>query len=114
MTRRLFAVAPFLLVAACGSNPPSGASASDGHAPMVYVSSAHSPASIASCLEHRLPRARESRQGNATELNVGNGSYFVTLTPSSYGSVIRVIQNASHGGNPPESEMRFHIARCAT
>lgn len=82
---------------------------------MIYASSARSPQSIASCLEDRLPRVEESTNGNATELSVGsesNASYLVTLTPSGYGSVIRVTHGASSSNDPPEPELRFDVARC--
>lgn len=84
---------------------------------MVYVSSLRSPASIASCLEDRLSRVRTSRNGQTTELAVGsstNTSYLVTLTPSRRGSVVRVTHDPSAPNDPPEDEMRFHIARCTT
>ena len=114
LTQRLVAALPLALVAACGSSPPSAASDSDT---MVYASSARSPSSIASCLESRLSRAYESHSGNATELAIGsrsNASYFVTLTPNGYGSVIRVTHGASSSNDPPEEELRFDVARCTT
>lgn len=82
---------------------------------MVYVSSQRSPASIANCLEDRLPRVRASKDGRTTELAVGSSthaSYVVTLVPSGNGSVVRVTHDESASNDPPESEMRFHIARC--
>jgi putative salt-induced outer membrane protein YdiY len=114
LTQRLVAALPLALVAACGSSPSSTASNSDA---MVYASSARSPSSIASCLKDRLSNVHESHDGNATELAVGSrsdASYFVTLTPNGYGSVIRVTHGASGSSNPPEEEMRFDIARCTT
>lgn len=84
---------------------------------MIYASSARSPNSIANCLEDRLPRVREARDGNVTELSVGSGSdasYFVTLTPTGNGSVIRVTRGASRSDDPPEPELRFDVARCTT
>jgi hypothetical protein len=38
----------------------------------------------------------------------------VTLTPSNTGSVIKVMHPANAPDDPPEPEMRFDIARCAT
>lgn len=113
--RHLLTALPLALVAACGSTQPPGATASSG--PMIYVSSARSPVSIANCLEDRLPRVSESTDGGATELSVGSqsdASYFVTLTPSSYGSVVRVTHGGSSSDDPPEPELRFDIARCTT
>jgi hypothetical protein len=84
---------------------------------MIYASSSRSPNSIANCLEDRLPRVRESRDGDVTELSVGSdsdASYFVTLTPSGRGSVIRVTHGASRSDDPPEPELRFDVARCTT
>ncbi|HTH61340.1 MAG TPA: sugar ABC transporter ATPase [Paraburkholderia sp.] len=114
LAQTLAAVVPVAVLAACGSTPmpPDEASAD---APMVYVSSLRSPSSIASCLKDRLPRVRTSKDGQATELAVGSSShasYFVTLTPSSSGSVVRVTHDPSASNDPPEGEMRFHIARC--
>ncbi|QBQ99696.1 sugar ABC transporter ATPase [Paraburkholderia pallida] len=114
LTQRLVAALPLALVAACGSSPSNTASDSNV---IVYASSARSPSSIASCLEDRLSRAYESHSGNATELAIGsrsNASYFVTLTPNGYGSVIRVTHGASSSNDPPEEEMRFDVARCTT
>jgi hypothetical protein len=83
----------------------------------MYVSSQRPPAYIAECLEGRLSRVRMSRVGSATEIAVGsdsNHSYFVTLTPLNAGSAIKVMQPANAPDDPPEPEMRFDIARCAT
>ena len=107
------AVAVIASLAACGSSGPTR----DASQPLLYVSSARAPADIASCLEGRLPRVRMSRVGEATELAVGsdsNTSYFVTLTPMNAGSVIKVMRPANAPDDPPEEEMRFDIARCAT
>jgi hypothetical protein len=116
LTQRLLAAAPLALVAACGSTPPSGSTAANGE-PMIYASSARSASSVASCLEDRLPHVHASRDGNTTELSVGSrsdASYFVTLTPNGPGSVIRVMHGASDSNDPPEEELRFDVARCAT
>nr|WP_232231900.1 sugar ABC transporter ATPase [Burkholderia sp. WSM2230] len=117
--KRIFLLAPAAVViatlAACGSS--SGPSARDPSQPMIYVSSQRAPAYIASCLQSRLSRVRLSRVGSATEIAVGsdsNNSYFVTLTPSNAGSVIKVMHGANAPDDPPEAEMRFNIARCAT
>ncbi|WP_322014752.1 sugar ABC transporter ATPase [Paraburkholderia sp. J12] len=115
LLRPLIAAVPLALLAACGSTPPQSATA-NGET-MIYVSSARPPSSIATCLEDKLPSARESTNAGATELSVGSGSdasYFVTLTPSGYGSVVRVTHGASSSDDPPEPELRFDVARCAT
>lgn len=101
------------LVAGCGSTPPGAAA---GGEPMIYVSSPHTPASIASCLADRLPRVRTSQDGGATELTVGSASdpaWFVELTPNGRGSVIRVTHGPA-SSDPPEEELRFDVARCTT
>jgi hypothetical protein len=116
--KRLLLLAPAVAVsaffAACSS---SGGPARDASRPMIYVSSPHAPAYIADCLESKLSRVRMSRVGGATEIAVGadsNNSYFVTLTPLNAGSVIKVMHPANAPDDPPEPEMRFDIARCAT
>lgn len=115
LTLRLLAATPLAFIAACGSTPPSG-TASNGE-PMIYASSARSASSVASCLEDRLPHVHASQDGSTTELSVGSrsdASYFVTLTPNGHGSVIRVTHGASTSNDPPEEELRFDVARCAT
>lgn len=112
--KKLLLLAPVVLLAACGS---SGGPARDASQPMMYVSSQRAPADIADCLQDRLSRVRMSRAGGATEIAVGsdsNNSYFVTLTPLNAGSVIKVMRPANAPDDPPEAEMRFDIARCAT
>jgi len=114
LAKILAAAIPVTLLAACGSAPTPSTDAS-ANAPMVYLSSQRSPASIASCLEDRLSRVRASKDGRTTQLAVGsssNASYFVTLTPSGRGSVVRVTHDPSVSSDPPEDVMRFHIARC--
>lgn len=115
--KSLFAAVPVALLAACGSAPQSPTEAGAGAAPMVYVSSARSPSSIATCLEDRLSRVRTSRSGDTTRLAVGpssNESYFVMLTPSGSGSVVEVEHSSTASNDPPEEQMRFAIARCTT
>ncbi|MGF6771723.1 hypothetical protein P3T18_004210 [Paraburkholderia sp. GAS199] len=116
--KRIFLAVPVVALtaalAACGS---SSGPARDASLPLVYVSSQRTPAYIANCLQDRLSRVRASSVGGATELAVGsdsNNSYFVTLTPSNSGSVIKVMHPANAPDDPPEPEMRFDIARCAT
>jgi hypothetical protein len=116
--KRLLLLAPAVAViaslAACGS---SKGPARDASVPLMYVSSQRAPASIAACLKDRLPRVRASQVGSATELAVGsdsNNSYFITLTPQNAGSAIKVMRPANSPDDPPEEELRFDIARCAT
>jgi hypothetical protein len=83
---------------------------------MIYASSPRSAADIASCLSARLPHVHSARVNGATELTVGSSShssYFVTLTPSGHGSVIKVLHPEGSPEDPPEPEMRFDVARCA-
>lgn len=111
--KRLILLAPIAILAACGSSHGPGASASSE--PMVYASSARPASEIARCLDSRLSRVHVSKNNGVTDLTVGsssNGSYFITLTPSSGGSVIKVMRGT--GDDPPEEEMRFAIARCTT
>jgi hypothetical protein len=116
--KRLLLLAPAAAVtaflAACGS---SSGPARDASQPMIYVSSLRTPADISDCLESKLSRVRMSHVGAATEIAVGsdsNTSYFITLTPSNAGSVIKVMHPANASDDPPEPEMRVDIARCAT
>src|SRR5579871_2739817 len=107
--KRLLLLAPAVAItaclAACGS---SSGPARDASAPLVYVSSARTPASIASCLEDRLSRVRTSHVGNEIQLAIGsysNNSYFVTLTPVNGNTVIKVMRPANAPDDPPEEEM---------
>lgn len=114
LTKTLAAAIPVALLAACGSTPTPSGEAS-GAAPMVYVSSQRTPASIASCLDDHVSRVRTSRHGVTTQLAIGSSSspsYIVTLTPSATGTVVRVTHDPSVSNDPPEDKMRFHIARC--
>jgi hypothetical protein len=107
------AVAVIASLAACGSSGPTR----DASQPLLYVSSQRAPADIAECLQDRLSRVRVSHVGAATELAVGsdsNNSYFVTLTPLNGSTVIKVMRPANAPDDPPEPELRFDVARCAT
>lgn len=112
--KKLLLLAPFALaLAACGSSEP----ARDASQPIVFVTSQRTASYISECLQDRLSRVRASSVGGATELAVGSSSntaYFVTLTPSNAGAVIKVMRPANAPDDPPEPEMRFDIARCAT
>jgi hypothetical protein len=112
--KRLLLLLPAVVLAACGSSGSMPKTSST--APMMYVSSSRSTADIASCLASRLSRVQTSGSNGATELTVGSSShssYFVMLTPSGHGSVIKVLHPDGSPEDPPEPEMRFDIARCA-
>ncbi|WP_321787138.1 sugar ABC transporter ATPase [Burkholderia pyrrocinia] len=107
--KRFLLLLPAALLAACGSAPSSD-SASSGAAPMIYVSSQRPAHAIANCLDSRLSGTEQSQHNGVTDLSVGSNSYFVTLTPSGNGSVVKVVRGS--GSEPPEEAMRFAIARC--
>jgi hypothetical protein len=108
--RRLAVPLAVLVLAACSSASGPELRAST---PLIHVSSARSASYISSCLEDRLSSVETTRASGVTELNVGRNAWLVTLTPSSYGSVVKV-QKSDSGGSLPEEEMRFDIARCTT
>jgi hypothetical protein len=113
MKKLLFLAPVALALAACGSSGPTR----DASQPLVFVTSQRSASYISACLQDRLSRVRASSVGGATELAVGsdsNTAYFVTLTPVSAGAVVKVMRPANAPDDPPEPEMRFDIARCAT
>ncbi|WP_175654630.1 sugar ABC transporter ATPase [Burkholderia ambifaria] len=107
--KRFLLLLPAALLAACGSAPSSDSAAS-GSAPMIYVSSARPAHSIANCLDSRLSGTEQSQHNGVTDITVGSRSYFVTLTPSGHGSVVKVVRGS--GSEPAEEAMRFAIARC--
>jgi len=82
--------------------------------PLIYVSSRRAPSDVFNCLEDRLPSVSTSKSGNASELVVGPNAWLVTLTPSQYGSTVKVQKSDGDYGGLPEPEMRFDIARCTT
>ncbi|WP_244814047.1 hypothetical protein [Caballeronia sp. Lep1P3] len=96
-------------LAACGSTSEPELRASK---PVIYVSSARAASDISECLQRRLPSARLTRNQGTTELLVGSNAWLVTLTPSGYGSIVKVQQSASDDGGVPEPELRFDVARC--
>ncbi|CAB3752229.1 sugar ABC transporter ATPase [Burkholderia sp. MSh2] len=110
--KRFLLLLPAALLAACGSAPSSDpSSASTGDAPMIFVSSQRPAYAIAECLDGRLSGTEQSQHNGVTDIAVGSNSYFVTLTPSGNGSVIKVVRGS--GNEPAEEAMRFAIARCA-
>ncbi|MCA8301857.1 sugar ABC transporter ATPase [Burkholderia seminalis] len=108
--KRFLLLLPAALLAACGSAPSSD-SASSRAAPMIYVSSQRPAYAIANCLDSRLSGTEQSQHNGVTDIAVGSNSYFVTLTPSGNGSVVKVVRGS--GNEPAEEAMRFAIARCA-
>jgi hypothetical protein len=99
-------------LAACGSTtsgPELRASK-----PVIYVSSARTASDVSGCLARMIPSAHVARDQGATEVMVGSNAWLVTVTPSTYGSVIKVQQASSDDGGVPEPELRFDIARCTT
>jgi len=112
--KRLLLLLPVAVLAACSSSGSMPKTSSAG--PLMYVSSQRSTADIASCLMSRLSRVETSGANGSTELTIGSSShssYFVTLTPSAHGSVIKVLRPDDSPEDPPEPELRFDIARCA-
>ncbi|MBR8456306.1 sugar ABC transporter ATPase [Burkholderia dolosa] len=107
--KRFLLLLPAALLAACGSAPSSDSVAS-GAAPMIYVSSQRPAYAIANCLDSRLSGTEQSQHNGVTDITVGSRAYFVTLTPSGNGSVVKVVRGS--GSEPPEEAMRFAIARC--
>jgi hypothetical protein len=109
---RVFAVlASVAALAACGSTNGPELRASE---PVIHVSSARAASDISSCLQRMIPSAQATRAQGSTELIVGSNAWLVTLTPSVYGSVVKVQQSSSDDGGVPEPELRFDIARCTT
>ncbi|WP_061126057.1 hypothetical protein [Caballeronia catudaia] len=82
--------------------------------PVIHVSSARAASDISSCLQRMIPSAQARRDQGSAELIVGSNAWLVTLTPSVYGSVVKVQQSSSDDGGVPEPELRFDIARCTT
>ncbi|KVC84566.1 hypothetical protein [Burkholderia ubonensis] len=113
MKRFLLLLPAVAVLAACGSAPTSDSpgSADSGAGAMIYVSSQRPADAIANCLDSRLSDVQRSHHGGVTDITVGSRSYFVTLTPSGSGSVIKVVRGTA--SEPPEEAMRFAIARCA-
>ncbi|PCE33008.1 putative periplasmic lipoprotein [Burkholderia ubonensis] len=111
MKRFLLLLPATAVLAACGSAPTSESAAESGAQAMIYVSSQRPADAIANCLDSRLSDVQRSHHGGVTDITVGSRSYFVTLTPSGSGSVIKVVRGTA--SEPPEEAMRFAIARCA-
>ena len=98
-------------LAGCGSTSGPELRASK---PVIHVSSARAASDISSCLQRMIPSAHATSDQGSTELVVGSNAWLVTLTPSQYGSVVKVQQSSSDEGGVPEPELRFDIARCTT
>jgi hypothetical protein len=82
--------------------------------PVIHVSSARAASDISSCLQRMIPSARIVRDQGNTEVMVGSNAWLVTLTPSAYGSIVKVQQSSADDGGVPEPELRFDVARCTT
>ncbi|SAL36940.1 sugar ABC transporter ATPase [Caballeronia sordidicola] len=100
-----------LALTACSSTSGPELRASN---PVIFVSSRRAPPDIFNCLEDRLPALSTSKSGGASELVVGPNAWLVTLTPSQYGSTVKVQKSERDYSGLPEPEMRFNIARCTT
>jgi hypothetical protein len=107
----LAAVSSACVLTACSavSGPELRASS-----PLIFVSSRRAPSDVFSCLEDRLPSVSTSKSGSTSELVVGPNAWLVTLTPSQYGSTVKVQKSDQDYSGLPEPEMRFNIARCTT
>ncbi|SMG02699.1 hypothetical protein [Burkholderia singularis] len=104
-------------LAACAGSPANGPQGSSANGRIIYVSSAREPRDIERCLTSRLPQARVAQQ-NPTTVLIGpystDADWTVTLAPSgSSGTTLGVYRPRSGDGDPEESELRFHIARCS-
>jgi hypothetical protein len=104
-------VSAALALAACSSTSGPELRASK---PVIYVSSARAASDISGCLQRMIPSAQTVRDQGSTEVLVGSNAWLVTLTPSSYGSTVKVQQSSHDDGGVPEPELRFDIARCTT
>jgi hypothetical protein len=101
----VFAItAATIALAACSSTSEPELRASK---PVIHVSSARTASDISSCLERMLPSVQTTR-------NAGSNAWLVTLTPSGYGSIVKVQKSDGEYGGLPEPELRFDIARCTT
>ncbi|WP_250491965.1 hypothetical protein [Caballeronia sp. GAWG1-1] len=99
------------VLAACSSTSGPELRASK---PVIHVSSARRASDISGCLEGRLPSVQTVRNQGATELVVGPNAWLVTLTPSAYGTEVKVQRSVDDYSGLPEPELRFDVARCTT
>jgi hypothetical protein len=106
---RFAVVLPVFALAACGSTSGPELRSST---PVIHVSSARTAADVSGCLQRMIPSAQTVRDQGNTELIVGSNAWLVTLTPSPYGSIVKVQQSSHDDGGVPEPELRFDIARC--
>jgi hypothetical protein len=107
----LAVLAATMSLAACSSTSGPELRASK---PLIHVSSARTASDISGCLEHMLPSVQTTRANGSTELVVGPNAWLVTLTPSGYGSIVKVQKSDGEYSGLPEPELRFDIARCTT
>ena len=100
-----------VVLAACSSMSGPELRASK---PVIHVSSVRPASDISNCLQRMIPSAQTRLDQGTTELLVGSNAWLVMLTPSAYGSIVKVQQSSSDDGGVPEPELRFDIARCTT
>lgn len=117
LTLATAALAPAVLLIACGSTTPqNSANTRDASAPMAF-SSSRSPRAIANCLTGRLSGVHRRTGAGYTELGVGRSAdgyaWLITLAPSTAGSNVRVEQTRGDD-SVSEPELRLAIARCTT
>ena len=115
MKRFLLLAPAAVLLASCGSAPIAPPPQLASQPPMLYVSSQRAPEDIASCLDNRLPRVRKSTENDITTISIGSrakSAYYVWLTPSSQGTTVKVLHPEGSSDDPPETDVRFAIARC--
>jgi hypothetical protein len=116
MKKFLLLLAPAALaLAACGSSGPTR----DASQPLVFVTSQRTHGSdITECLESRLVAGAGLVGGrrNRTGRRLGFGHRVLRHVDAGqrWDSVIKVMRPANAPDDPPEPEMRFDIARCAT
>ncbi|KNH06602.1 hypothetical protein BRCH_00047c [Candidatus Burkholderia brachyanthoides] len=79
---------------------------------MINVSSARAASDISACLQRMISSSQVVRDQGNTEVVVGSNEWLVTLTPSAYGSIVKVQQSSHDDGGVPEPELRFDIVRC--
>lgn len=104
-------VSAALTLTACSSASGPELRASN---PVIFVSSRRAPADVSRCLEDKLPSLSTTKIAGTSELLVGPNAWLVTLTPSQYGSTVKVQKSDGNYGSLPEEQMRFYIARCTT
>lgn len=125
IARLLLAAAAVATIAGCGSSngprPLAQSQAAAIGAPpgaMIYVSSGLTAPQIERCLSGRMSGTRVQQQGSAATLLVGPRStdedWRITLEQNAAaGTTIAVYPPSSGEGEPDETTLRYHLARCA-